>query len=276
LGLYDFDMLAKSPNAYPSFGPAAASAMAGEIHELTEHVMDELDGSVTSLLSATDWQVPQALAAVYGLSGPGLASDGLSPRAGALTTSAFLAMHAYEDNSSVIRRGVFIRRAVLCGDLPPPQITDDQRDSVLGPAAEANTARERLAPLTQSGQCASCHEAINPIGLGLENFDAVGQWRDTENGAVIDPAGEIDGAGDANGSFDDPLGLVDLIANSLTVQQCYSQKLVRFALGRLIGPEDSCTVDDLKYVAQESGGDIREMLVGMTLTHSFRFRRSSQ
>ena len=137
------------------------------------------------------------------------------------------------------------------------------------------TARDRLVPLTEDPQCASCHNAINPIGLGLENFDGVGQWRDTENGAVIDARGEIDDAADANGTFDDPMGMIDQIAKSSTVQECYSGKLIRFALGRLIGEQDGCAVDDLQYVAQESSGDIREMLVGMTLTHSFRFRRGS-
>jgi hypothetical protein len=273
LGLYDFDTLAKSAALFPGFDDSVRGAMSEEIGRLTAHVMDDLDGTIASFLSASDWGVPEELAAVYGLSQAGPASGGAGFRAGALTTSAFLAKHAYENNSSAIRRGVFVRRAVLCGDLAPPQVTDDQREAVLGPAADAKTARERLEPLTQSVECASCHTSINPLGLALENFDALGEWRDMENGASIDPSGTIQEAGDANGPFDDVIGFVDLISNSSTVRGCYSEKLFRFAVGRLATPEDGCALDELEYVAEEFEGDIRELLVGMTLTHSFRYRR---
>jgi hypothetical protein len=273
LGLYDFDTLAKTPALFPGFDDSLRAAMSGEIRRLTAHVMDDLDGTIASFLSASDWEVPQELAAAYGLSQAGPASAGTGFRSGALTTSAFLATHAYEDNSSAIRRGVFIRRALLCGDLAPPQVTDDQREAVLAPAAVANTARERLDPLTQTAECASCHISINPLGLALENFDALGQWRDTENGANIDPSGTIERAGDADGPFDDVIGFVDLISNSSTLQSCYSEKLFRFAVGRLATQQDGCALDELEYVAEEFDGDIRELLVGMTLTHSFRYRR---
>ncbi len=274
LGLYDFETLAKAPALYPTFEESMRAAMGDEIRRLTEHVMNDLDGNVASLLSATDWEVPTELASVYGLSAAGTASAGAGIRSGALTTSAFLATHAFEESSSVIRRGVFIRRGVLCGDLSPPQVTDEQRDTVLGPAADAQTARERVAPLTENSQCATCHTAINPLGLALENFDAVGQWRDSENGSMIDPSGTIDQTEDADGAFDDAKGFVELIANSSTVQHCYSAKLLRFGLGRIAADEDDCALDELEYAADESGGDIRELFVGMTLTHSFRFRRS--
>ncbi|MGB8331526.1 MAG: DUF1592 domain-containing protein [Polyangiales bacterium] len=274
LGLYDFSSIAKSPELFPNFNESMRAAMASEIRRLTEHVMYELDGTVPAFLSASDWEIPAELAPAYGLAGQGFASDGNGSRAGALTSSAFLATHAHPDSSSVIRRGVFIRRAVLCGNLAPPQVTDDQREAVLAPAAEAKTARDRLEPLTQNASCASCHNSINPVGLALENFDAIGQWRDTENDAPIDASGSIEEAGDANGSFEDPMGFVDLISESTTVKQCYSEKLLRFALGRLATDEDGCALDELKFVAQESNGDIRELLVGMTLTDSFRFRRS--
>jgi hypothetical protein len=273
LGLYDFEGLAKVPVLFPGYDDSVRTAMAEEIRLLTEHAMNDLDGSVSSFLSATDWEVPAELAFVYGLSEAGPASAGTGPRSGALTTSAFLATHAHEDASSAIQRGVFIRRAVLCGDLAPPQVTDDQREVVLSPAAEASTARERLEPLTQTGQCSACHLAINPLGLALENFDAIGQWRDTENGATIDPSGAIDQAADADGSFGDVTGFVELISDSSTVQHCYSEKLFRFAVGRLAAEEDGCALDELKYAADQSDGDIRELLVGMTLTHSFRYRR---
>lgn len=273
LGLYDLESLAKTPTLFPDFDDSMRTAMAGELRRLTSHVMNELDGRVSSVLSATDWEVPAALASAYGLSEPGPASGGDGFRSGALTTSAFLAQHAYEDSSSVIRRGVFIRRAVLCGDLPPPQVTDDQRETVLAPAADAKTARERMEPLTQSSQCASCHTAINPLGLALENFDALGQWRETENGAVIDASGTVDQAGDADGAFDDVIGFVELISNSATLQHCYSEKLFRFAVGRFAAEEDGCALDELKYAADQSDGDIRELMVRMTVTHSFRYRR---
>jgi len=273
LGLYDFEGLAKIPSLFPDFDESMRSTMADEMRRLTEHVMNDLDGSVASFLSARDYEVPGELAPVYGLAEAGPASAGTGYRSGALTTSAFLAMHAHEEASSAIERGVFIRRAVLCGDLPPPRVTDDQREVVLSPAADASTARERLEPLTETSECASCHLAINPLGLALENFDAIGQWRATENGAMIDPSGTIDQATDADGPFGDVGEFVDLISNSSTVEHCYSKKLFRFALGRLFSEEDACTLDELEFAADETGGSIRELLVGMTLTHSFRYRR---
>ena len=161
----------------------------------------------------------------------------------------------------------------MCGDLAFPNVTDEQRDTILSPVADAPTARERLAPLTEDPQCASCHNEINAIGLALENFDALGQWRDIENGATIDASGAIDQSDDADGTFQNAEEFVGLIANSSRLQYCYSEKLFRYAMGRLDTEQDACALSELRAVADDSDGDIREFLVGMTQTDSFFYRR---
>jgi hypothetical protein len=115
---------------------------------------------------------------------------------------------------------------------------------------------------------------MDPIGFAFENFDALGQYRDTEAGQAIDVSGEVVGVLDSNleGPF---LGVRELgqkLAGSVVVQDCMATQLFRFASGRVEATGDSCSIANLQEDFGASGGDLVELLVAMTQTDSFLYR----
>ena len=273
LGVYEFVSLARDPGHFPLYNDAMPVAMEDEIDLITRFVMDELDGSVSSLLSTPTYPVTDALAPVYGVPA-GQTPDFQGRRRGILTSATFMASINEGHHPNPVGRGARIRRQILCGStgtLPP----DLDATPTLSGTAGLPTAKERLAPMLENADCASCHRTMNPIGLAFENYDALGQWRDTENGATIDPSGTLEYAGEIDGDFADAMELVDRLAESEDVTACYAKHLYQFAIGRLNLAVDRCDVYRAEEAAKASGGDIREMLVQMTQLDHFMYRRVS-
>jgi hypothetical protein len=113
------------------------------------------------------------------------------PRAGIQTQLSFLQLHSHPGKSSPTLRGKAIREILLCQPVPPPP-ADINFDTFNDPIV-ANTARERLTAHRANPSCAGCHKVMDPIGLTLENFDGMGQFRTAESGTPIDASGELDG-----------------------------------------------------------------------------------
>lgn len=111
---------------------------------------------------------------------------------------------------------------------------------------------------------------LDPIGYGLENFDGVGLWRDTENGKPIDATGvlpELDVAGPFNG----PIELAQKIASSQDARTCFSKKWLSFAYGRVLSDADVCTQAQLENAFRESGGNVKALLLAATQTDAFLY-----
>ena len=172
--------------------------------------------------------------------------------------------------NSTIVRAIYILEEVLCQTLPPfPGDID-----VTTPLEETQslaTARDRLAPTTNNPTCQGCHQAINPPGFALEQYDSVGRYRTEENEVVIDAAGELGFPG-ASGAFADSVEFLELIAASPTARSCYVDHWMHAALGRPTREEDDCTMDAVESSWSASGNDIRELLVEVALTDRFRQR----
>jgi len=195
-----------------------------------------------------------------------------SQRAGILTQPGFLAGHSLAAASSPIARGAFVRTKLLCQDLVvPPNLM------VALPPYDPNVStRDRLAQHRTDPACASCHNLMDPIGLGLENFDGTGAWRDTEgNGIPIDPSGELVGAETGETTFSGPVELASLLADSEKVSDCVSLQFYRYAQGRIEEESDGCAVSQHQEAFARSGGDLLEMIVELVKTDSFRYRRAA-
>lgn len=264
----------KDAALFPAYTPAVVASLQREPEELLRYVLEQGDGSLAALLGSPSLPVNPTLASFYGLtpgSGSAWAPVAIPNRKGLLTRASVLAALARPNQTSPIHRGNFFRSSVLCEpELVLPANVDTS--TPLKDASMALTARERLAPLTTRSDCAGCHRQINPIGLALENFDAAGQFRSTENGAVIDASGAVDlGAGLK--TYLGPDQLVELLAGSPRVQGCYALHWFRAALGRLEVSEDKCSVATLKDLVVKSKGDLRELMVSLTLTDAFLYRR---
>ena len=194
--------------------------------------------------------VDASLAPVLGLDpagfGPTLTRFELpanGPRAGVLTQPGFLALHAYPGKTSPALRGLFVRRRLLCRDIPPPppSVSTQLPTSVEGRLV---TSRELVAVHQASESCAGCHRYMDPIGLGLEQFDEIGAHRLQQNALPIDPTGNLDGV-----DFDDAVGLGAALADHPGLGRCMASRLYAFAAGSTVPP------DHPSIVALATGGD---------------------
>jgi hypothetical protein len=192
-------------------------------------------------------------------------------RAGVLTQPGLMALLAYPDQSSPVARGVFVRERMLCQHLPPPP-----NDVVIEPPdPDPNaTTRERFAQHTADAACSGCHSLIDPLGFGFEHYDAIGRFRTDENGLPVDASGSLGGIADASqvGDYEGAVELADKLLASTDFQECVAHQWTTFALGREPGEDDACAMQGIRQSFADSGGDLRELLVSIATSDSFRFR----
>ena len=171
--------------------------------------------------------------------------------------------------SSPTRRGYTLSRGLLCVDIPqePPGLPFTPPE----PPSGALTTRERLAAHVNNPACAICHQLMDPIGFGLEHFDAVGRWRDTEGGLAIDSSGlvSLDGR---EVTFDGAPALAAALLGSSSTRDCYVTQWQRFAFGRREAEASRCSHSDLRDAFSAGGENVLELLVALTRTESFRYR----
>jgi len=139
-------------------------------------------------------------------------------------------------------------------------------------AAEGTSLRERLEIHRANPSCAGCHKLMDPIGLGLENFDAIGRWRDREGSVEIDAKGElVDGR-----TFSGPRELVAILAERQdSMAQNFVQRLLTYALGRGLQRPDKCDVDKIMEQSKSQGYTIRSIVEGIVLSDAFLQRSTT-
>ncbi len=242
---------------------------------LTEISLDG-EGNVHDLFTSPVVYVDAELAKLYGVEAPaeGFARVELdaSERAGLLTQPAMLAMFSHPDQSAPIKRGVFVREQVLCQPIDPPPPSVDQTP----PDPDPNlTTRERFAEHTSIPGCSDCHKKIDGIGFGLENYDQLGRFREDEFGIPVDASGQVLEATEErlNGKFNGAVQLSKRLADSAQVEDCIATQWYRYATGRVENDADGCSLQQVRDAFQASGGNFRELLVAITLSDAFRYRR---
>lgn len=263
----------KDATLFPNYTAPVRASLAREPSEFIRTVMAG-SGRLSDLLSGAQVPVDATLASYYQVTAPPTAwSPVVVPhRRGLLTLASTQAALGKFTQSGPIHRGNFFRNSVLCEPVLTLPANVDTSAPLAG-TANARTARERLAPLMTRADCMGCHTQFNPMGYALENFDSAGQWRDQENGATIDASGSVFLE---NGpvEFSGPDALIDALSNSRKVQECYTLQWFRATQGRVETVADACSVSQLKKQVAASNGDVRELLVAMTQTDAFFFRRS--
>lgn len=265
--------MSKDPVLFPNFSPQMVGYMKEETSRFMDHVVWELDGGIELLLSLSYTFINAPLAKLYNYS-PVPADENTwvkavfdpDHRAGLLTQGGWLAAAGHAEQTSPVFRGLFVRNQLMCQELPPPP----PDVMVTAPAIDPNaTTRERFSQHSADPYCASCHTSMDPVGLGFENYDPVGAWRDTENGVVVDDSGTIYNGDDLTGDFHGPRDLGMKMSQSAVVKNCVVTQLFRYANGRGEDPQDKCTIADLQVKFAENNS-LRELLVQLTLTEAFR------
>ena len=276
--LTHLDSVTKDTNVYPAFNGSLRPLWTEEIQAFVEHVILEGDGSLRTLLTANYSFMNEELASFYGddvtdaVTGPEFRQVQLDPdrRAGFLTSAGLMATHANVNQSSPVFRGKFVREQLMCNTLPLPP-----NDLVIEPPQldPEKTTKEQFEEIGANPACAGCHTLMNPIGFIFENYDGTGQWRDQQNGKDIDATGEVVQTDDIDGVYDGAVELASALAGSTQVQECVSSQWFRFAYNRTVTSEDSCSVEQLNDVFRSSDFNIRALLVALTQTNAFLYRR---
>lgn len=236
-----------------------------------EQVLSQ-QGTTQSLLTAPVSFINAALAQVYDVPAPGgddeLVQVALNAeqRAGLLTQPLRLLDGSWETHGSPTDRGHWVRERLLCNAMPPaPQGVDRAF-----PGGVVTTTRALYEAHMGESACRSCHVFMDPIGFGLENFDAIGRFRTAENGHPIDASGEIMGEGLA-ASFVGPIELGQLLSSSPEVLRCFPLQWFRYALKRVETDADACVVDRLVLSHAQHGLRVDELISAITTTESFRY-----
>lgn len=265
----------KSAALFPGVDAALRRSMLAETRRFVTHVL-LTDGRPGELFAADYSFLDPALAGLYGVAageGDGLTQSPLpATRAGVLGHASVLATYAHSDQSSPIRRGLFVRRNLLCQELgaPPPNA---------GGVPEVDpdaTTRERFRQHSADDFCRSCHQYIDELGFGFERFDALGRYREMENGLPVEAGGDMNdveglGAG-THAPYADLRALGALLAGAESPRACLARQFFRYSRGHREGVDDRCAVDALSGALTETD-DVREMIVAALTSPGFLRRK---
>lgn len=266
----------KSPALYPGFDAPLRASMLAETRMAVERAFFDGGRNVRELFVADGTFVDARLAAHYGI--PNVTGTDLvwakypdGARAGVLGHGSVLATTGHSDQTSPIRRGLFVRKRLLCQDFPQPPPNAGGLPKV-DPNA---TTRERFAQHTANPACRSCHQYIDGVGFGFERFDTVGRLRDSDNGKPIDALGDmndVEGLGtNTHAPFSSLSELGQTLAESDAAKACVAKQYWRFVRGR--SDDGACSLASVKARFLQSGGDLRELVLGVVASHDFTVRR---
>jgi hypothetical protein len=187
-----------------------------------------------------------------------------SHRGGVLGMAAVLAVSSYPTRTSPVLRGKWVLESLLGTPPPPPPPSVPELEE--SKAAAPKTLRERLESHRANPACAGCHQRMDPIGFGLENYDVLGRWRTADEGKPIDARGELP----TGETFDGPEGLKKLLLgrkDQFTRQ--LATKLLGYALGRGLTPEDHCAIDKIVAETVKNGYRSQTLIEQIILSEPF-------
>jgi hypothetical protein len=249
-------------------------ALLESVHLYLDDVFWSETSSVQDLYAAPQIFVNETLAPLY--AGSTAVSgwtrlENQTERAGLLLQPALLTLLAHPDQSAPVKRGVFVRDAILCEPVaaPPPTVNNTPPDP-----DPSMTTRERFAVHTADVSCAKCHKLIDPMGFGFEAYDHLGRYRTVENGLPVDTSGAAVDLAEVslNGPFDGAREIALRIARSETALECLGQQWFAFALGRSFSLGDRPSLEQAVDQARAADGSLQELLVALTTTDAFQWR----
>ncbi len=274
LGMDRLDFFQFDTKQFRDFDESTKAATRREVYETFAHLLRN-QGSLSKLLKSDEIHVNGLLATYYGIEGVSgdafqkvkLPAD--SPRGGLLGMAAILAMGSNGERTSPVERGAWVLRKLLHNPPPPAPPNVPQLDRLAG---KPISPRERLLAHQEEPQCLQCHRKIDPIGFGLENFNAAGKWREVDHDAKtkkdwpIAPGGSFH-----NGpAFKDYFELRNLIAaKSENFAKGFTEALIEYALGRPYGFTDEELATSIVQRAQKKNFAMREFIIALVTSREF-------
>lgn len=264
--------LARDPAQFPTFNATIGALMREETQRFLEYEIFEGSGTWPGALTAPYTFVNEQLANFYGMTG--VVGDEFrrveldtTKRLGLLTQGGIQTGTTVSNFTNPVRRGVFLLRHIMCVELPDPPASFANDIKPPDPGS-ALTGRDRYSMHSSNPVCANCHGVMDPPGFALENYDAVGLWRDQENGVTIDASGQLE---ILPAPFNGPIELVTQIAASEQTQHCFAENWFNFGYGRTLDAGDACSVASVEEAFTQSGYDIKQLLLALTQTDAFLY-----
>jgi hypothetical protein len=273
LQLRNLKAVSPSRRRFPAFDEALRVAMGRETQLFVEAVVRE-DRNVVDFLDADFTFLNERLAHHYGI--PGVTGDEFrrvtlsgDQRGGLLTQASILTVTSNPTRTSPVKRGKWILEQILGTPPPPPppnvpELKDDRK------TAKSASLRERMEQHRANPSCASCHSRMDPLGFGLENYDAVGAWREQDGTFPIDPSGTLP----SGRSFRGPRELKGILKEKQKdFVHCLSEKMLIYALGRGLEAGDACVVDRIGEGMAADQNRFSRLVVEIVKSTPFRVRK---
>ena len=260
---------------YPSFTPQLGAYMRTETEKFLDNQIFAENGSWPSVFTANYTFVNEPLAKFYGMSGvtgTGFQKVAVDPtqRRGLLTQGSIMTGTTVTNSTNPVLRGTFILNKLMCMNLNLPSDPDILALVAVPLDVTGPTARDRYTAHSKQQLCQGCHRLIDPVGFALENYDAVGQYRTTENGVTIDASGKLP---QASAVVSGAVQLAQQLADSELVQQCFAQHWVEYGYGRSLrgSAEDKCLQENINTAFKASGYNVKQLLLDLTQTTAFQY-----
>jgi hypothetical protein len=254
-------------------------AMRNETEMLFEHVVRE-NRPLPELLDCDYTFLNERLAKYYGIEG--VQGDQMrrvtfpagNPRGGILTQGTVLAVTSNPDRTSPVKRGLYILDTILGSPpAPPPPNIPSLEEAGKKIAGRIPTLRESMVLHRSQASCASCHARMDPLGLALENFNALGRWREKERGESIDTSGKLI-TGESFGGIQE-LRKILVGRHRREFYQCLTEKMLTYALGRGLETYDVQAVDTIVERIEGADGRASALISGIIESAPFQKRRRS-
>lgn len=261
---------------FPDYDYELGFAMRHEPVYLFEYMLTE-DRPLLDLLDSDYTFLTRELARHYGIKDAPLQQFGEleyvklpddSDRGGVLTMAAVLTVSSYPHRTSPVLRGKWVLEKLL-GSPPPPPPPDVPPLAEDRESTEGKSLRERLEIHRRDAECASCHNRMDPLGFGLENYDAIGRWRSEDAGRPIDPKGELPGGVAFSGPGD--LKRI-LLERKEDFTRLVTSQMLSYALGRGLVDSDYTTVEEIVVRLEERDYRTQELILGIVESVPFRYR----
>jgi len=276
LRVNDLERQVFDPGLFPQMTTPLREAMVNEARLFFESIVRENQRAIRFVDSDYTF-LNEPLAGLYGL---GSSVEGSKmrrvklkdpSRGGILGMPATLAVTSFPSRTSPVRRGVWVLEQILGEHVPPPPPDVPELDAQEPKRVEGLTLRQRTELHTKDPVCANCHRMLDPIGFGLENFDAIGRWRDrNEAGVAIDSAGRLP----TGAAFSNPAELKRLLAGRESdLARNLTERLMAHALGRQLEGYDEVVIDQL--MARIAGDEyrVRTIITEVIASYLFTHRR---
>ncbi|MES2924898.1 MAG: DUF1592 domain-containing protein [Verrucomicrobiota bacterium] len=267
---------ATNREAAKQFDPRLRSDMQRETEMLFDFILRQ-NRPAEELISARYSFLNERLAKFYGIEG--VVGEDFQPvdltdhpeRGGLLTQGTFLMVTSNATRTSAVKRGLFVLDNLLGTPPPPPPPNIPKLEDAAGPGNAHPTQREMMEIHRKKPECRSCHARMDPIGLGLENFNALGQFRTKENNKPIDASGKLL----TGEQFADVATLKTILAGKRKpdLYRTIAEKLLTYATGRGVEYYDATTIDGLTARMTKSDGKLRELIQGIVESAPFQKRR---